>query len=328
MKLHNRNNSYLNALPEGTPEPNVKPRITRWVYFGILLFITGYIIFIASTRLLFSEAIGLVDVDKTAISASRSGRIKFIQVSDGDTVNQGQLIATIHANRECIDEPIKKTEQLNYEIELNNSRLNILRIRLNNINKPEQKSILRRALEVSRDQQSNNEKLYREKQKIREEIALLRKEIKLQEEKRQTLIFLETNKTIPTECQEERVIAPFDGRVLTVLKRDQEYIKRGEPIVLLADTQAKVSIIAQFGQADYRILSTGKIVDITFPDGEKSQGFIQSVTSANYAQFNGGNIATEKKDRMVQVRLSSIDEKSRQLWKNYDHMNVNVRITK
>jgi len=328
MKLHNRNRTYLNTLAEGTPEPDIKPRVTRWIYFGILISAMLYLTYIVSDRVMYRDATGQVEVENIAISASHSGRLETVAVVEGQVVKKGELIAKIAASRDCIEQPDKSANQLRYDIELNKSRIELFRIRLGNLKQPQQEELIRRALEVSRDKKSQQEKLRKEKQKIREEIVLLSREVKLQKKKLSLQDLSAMNKTVSVECEAEIILAPFDGVIQGVLRRSQEFTKRGDPIVMLANEQASVSIFARFEQKDLRSLSVGKILGITFPDGETSRGLVNTVYSADYAQLSGSNPVKRELRGTVRVRVSAIDEQSRQQWKRYDRMDVVVRAEK
>lgn len=327
MKLRNRK-SYITTLPEGTAPANVKPKITQLVYFTILGLIVAYLLYIVAGRLLYLNARGQVEIEKTLISSMRGGHISSLKVREGQQLQKGDLIARIDALKQCIPEENRPLQKLRLDIGLNEQRIVLLNAKQAELDKLQRGGELRRALELERESVSYGRQFWREQNKLASDLALTAKELELQRIQLKDMEKNMRNQIVPAECRAEVIRAPFAARVQVVRRRVQEFAKRGEAIVILTRNRAPVRIEAYFTEDELRYIHLGKQIGVTFPDGVESTGVVKAIYSSAYSvperEWKGYRPLTTG----VRVHLFPINESEEIHWKQYDRMEVRVRADK
>jgi len=325
MKLRNRK-SYMTSLPEGEAPKNRKANITQMIYFLILIAAVGYLIFIFSKRYWYYEELGVVEVEKTIISSSRGGRIASINITEGKNLKAKDKIAAIEASRsDCVIEHDGRIDKLRFEIDSNIAKRNLLRTQLAAGKQAEKKYELRRALELDRGLIGNTERIKREQETVANDIALLSKQIVLQNQRLEKLQQYQKQISLPKECYNEQIQSPFDAVVTAVHKRSKEFAQRGEAIVTLIKHTAPVRVEVYLDRDVLKYIKIGNKLDLEFPDGTKSQGSIREINSAAYTATERQLDHYKPYESDIRVHLQPIDDKTRNLWLGYDRMEVKVR---
>lgn len=327
MKLRNRK-SYITTLSEGTAPMDVKPRITQFIYFAIIGLIVAYIAYIVAERLLYLNARGQVEIEKTLISSVRGGHISSLNITEGQQLRKGDLIARIDPVKQCIPEENKQLQKLQLDIALNKQKIILLKTQQTEMDSLKRGVELRRALELERENFSSERQLWREQNKLTSSLALLKKTLELQLTQLKSIKKDMHNQTVPAECQIEIIRAPFGARVHVVKRRVQEFTKRGEAIVILTKNQGPVRIEAYFTKDELKYIQLGKQAHITFPDGVKSTGVVKAIYSSAYSaperEWKGYRPLTTG----IRVHLFPPNENEKKQWKRYDRLEVRVRAEK
>nr|MBF0222396.1 hypothetical protein [Desulfobulbaceae bacterium] len=110
MKIRNKK-TYFSSMPEGQAPYNPSRKLSSTIYFIALSAIVAYLIFYGTTRILYLEARGQVEVGRYLIHANLDGTINKILVSQGDTVSSGQSLVNIlqPTNKPSVAKDLLKT---------------------------------------------------------------------------------------------------------------------------------------------------------------------------------------------------------------------------
>lgn len=324
MKLRNRK-GLVNHLPEGQAPVRRAPQLTRWLYFGLLFFVLGYLGYLVAQYLLYVEVRGQVEVDKTQVSPTRGGQLRDMVITEGVTVQAGQQLAAVDPDARCAPtEPDPRLAKLDYDIRLLDGRLNLQRQQLQQLRAERRRYDLRRALEMDGSRYRDLAGLERELDKLRLDIRLGDEELHL---KRDTRAQLAAEPPPPrVECEPEILVAPFAARVITVHRRNHEYAGRGQPVLTLEALDAPVQIEAYADSRQYARWQAGDHVRVLFPDGSNSKGIIDAVQSAAYntpARQWDDYVPVEAR---LRIHLRPADKGASRYWRTFDRMDVTVRM--
>lgn len=321
MKLRNRK-SYMTSLPEGKPPENIRPRITQIIYYMILVFILGYVIYIFSSRALYFSEHGFVEVDKTIISSSQGGKVIKLPVKEGQKLQQGELMATIAASRNCGGINDTRVNKLNYDLALNRTKLSFLKREINTIKSQLEQSSLQRALETGQASDSISSKLNYDLLKKQNEAALLDSQIILQQQQVKPSVYAGS---LSSSCINENLIAPFNGYIHSVKRNLNEYTALGKPLLILVKQDARVRIEAYLNNEQLPYLKIGDLVDITFADGIETEAKIENIYSSAFNAPEREWNHYKPLDTQVRVHLEPLNKHDATIWKKYDRMEVSVR---
>ncbi len=319
MRIRKRR-SYLTSLPETVAPEKTVHKISHWLYLVVLLIVFGYFLYYLYLVLTGFEGYGQVKVEKTNLSSTIDGNLSNIAVSESQVVAKGELIASLTPAQICDQKPDFQLDKLSYEIELKNARIDSLRQQLAGLRESADMLQLRRALELDDD-------LYDEIQqseKLRFQLGLLIKERDIQQQLRRTLGMQLAVASVPKQCQPYSIVAPFDGIVKKILFNPQEFVKKGDPIVIYESFNAPVTIEAFLSKHELKNLAEGANVDIAFPDGRFGTGIIEAIHSTAYAFPKVQWEDYEPLDTRIRIKVIPIDQEQALLWKNYDLMRVRV----
>ncbi len=324
MKLRNRK-GLVNHLPEGQAPVRRAPQLTRWLYFGLLLFVVGYLGYLVLQYLLYVEVRGQVEVDKIQVSPTHGGQLRELTVTEGMTVHAKQRLAVVDPDARCAPtEPDPRLAKLDYDIRLLAVRLALQRQQLRQLHAERRRYDLRRALEMDGSRYRDMADLVRELDKLRLDIRLGEEELQLKRATREQLA-AEPPPPRP-ECQPEDLTAPFAARVITVQRHNHEYAGRGQPVITLEALDAAVRIEAYADSRQYARWQAGDRVRVLFPDGTDSEGVVEAVQSAAY------NTPARQWDEYVpvearlRIHLRPADRNASRHWRTFDRMDVTVRM--
>ncbi|MDH3355454.1 MAG: hypothetical protein OEL79_09605, partial [Chromatiales bacterium] len=185
--------------------------------------------------------------------------------------------------------------------------------------------VVRRALEIGNDSSSNNASLRKEERKLTQTISLLKNETALLRQRIRNAKNEVASLTPPnSSCDEEIITAPFSASVFLLKHRSNEFAKKGETIVILANNNRAVHINAQFESKSQRYLKYGALVEVELDDGWSTQGVITEIYSSVFDDDK--QLLNKDPDKFkIWARILPSDEASRQRWLANDLMGVNVR---
>ena len=331
MRLRNRK-SYITNLPEGRPPPDSRPRITQWIYFLAMFALLAYLGYVVFGRVAFVRGEGLVETKRVALSATRGGVVASVHVVPNQRILAGEPIAVISANQVCDASDNRDQERLQADIELDKLRVDDMRVELTRLQQQRSQLLgneqLRRALEVGRDRGASamdTREIERDVRKLERELRLRASELEV---KRRRLGLMQEQvaaRVQSTDCIDERVIAPFDARVLSVQRHANEYLARGETLAVLRPLPERAWVNGFFAEEDLTYLTDGKRMQVHFPNGFKSTAVIDLIRSADFAARDAQQRNAEPIYAPVQVRLVPATGNQHAMWLAHDRMNVQLK---
>lgn len=325
MKLRNRT-SYMKTLPEGEPPPRRGPSITRRLYMLLLLGLLAYLAYIAFDRLFFVHGWGQVEVEKITISSARGGRIEALNMTEGQQVDEGELLARVGAPKRCHPEQDPRLQRLLMDAELTRSRLAVLAGELQRKRaEAAQYTRLRRALEVDTRNSREARELTDAVEQLQQDVTIHARRLEIERDQAETLRAELAARPLPLECLDEELRAPHPATVLHVGNTAAEVVERGETIATLVPRDAGVRVEAYLETDDLEDVQVGKPMQVEFPDGYVSAGVIESVQSSAYRSAERRWDGYTPLSSRVLVRLVPTEAEQRQRWAAYDRMDVRVR---
>lgn len=283
MKLKRRT-SYINYSKEGHPQKkfNIKPNLSRYLYFLILIGIAIYFGFVVFNKLLYVEGVGLLKFKPITLRALNDVRIEKMYYQEGDILGKGDTVLVKHFLE---DDPIVPDKPDNQALirennlrktardrNLKEAELNYLERRLE-INKKE----LEKLNELAAMELVLKDRIVKKKQEIEElklKINKLRDEIDALDDYYNELL----NDPIPDANNPnnglfENCVAPINGEIYQIHKQQGEIALKGEEIMSIASLK-EMSIKGYFSQDNLKHLKEDKIVTIEFPGDIESKGVI------------------------------------------------------
>ncbi len=174
------------------------------------------------------------------------------------------------------------------------------------------------ALYVFRDQLYDQSigKLKEERQSLQVELDYLKKYLENLEARKMEGLF------------DDQLITAHSGEVFMLFKQPGDLCSRGEALVSIQQTDPVVKINGFFPLHALTYIKPGKNVTVFFPDKHKSKGIIERVYSTALPEPK-----LIKKEYMpievkIKVEILPLKPQERALWKEYEQMDVLVRIRK
>lgn len=329
MKLHNRK-GFINSAPEGQAKATNKPRFTQWLYFILLAFMIGYIIYLIAKPYFVIAANGIVNIENKYVYADRSGLVNNITVSPDEIFKQGARLVTLSPEIECIQSPDSRIEKLNYDIDVAKVKgLTLIKEKEYLKSTMSTPVTIQRALEINSSLfiEQDRQKLNQEKQaKILEyEIEQNVAQIEAMNNRLMNLK-KERDEALPNpECLDKAIYAPNDGQVLSVNVDNATYVKKGDILVTYREMEPLVNVIMLADIELYQDLIKQPALTVIFPDQSESLAKIQRVESAaNNTSLPINDILSNEKISL-HVILTPVDSNSLALWRKYERMSVSVR---
>jgi len=324
MKLRNKK-SHITALPEGMPPKNFRPRITQIIYYLILASIISYLIYIFGSKIFYFKEHGFVEIDRTVISSARGGKILALPVHEGQGIKAKSLLAIIDSARNCFTTMSNQHNKISYELSLNRIKLKNLNKSISDLQKIIDNDQLMRALETGPSQRSPLRKVKLDIYNKQADVLLLKHKINLQTQQVKMLAKKPSRINASPECSNETIYSPFDGIIYSVKRKLNEFSSRGEPLLILINSQANVRIEFYIPNDQLASISIGNFVDVSFPDGAATEAKIKMISSAAYDFTDREWVQSNPLEIRMRVLLEPLNTKDAEIWKRYDRMEVNVR---
>ncbi len=317
-----------------TGKPSLGSRITRWVYFSVLIGLLFYIIWYGVFRFFYIDNRGLVEVDRTRVASSRGGRILELTVKNGDHVNKGDMLARLKSPNDCdapaVSKALEETPELRSLRRKQLSDRTQLKVLLQQ--RKEKKTRLQRmkfrhAMELSiSGVASQRLKLEDDMLRLGGEIRSLRAIIPLRKKDIQHLKAILKLAVIKPGCRDELIHAPYKGTIVSKDHWQFEVMQRTEPIMDIIADDANVHIESYFRNDTFKTLSIGMDLTVFFPDGSESKAKVTAIKSTSLPFPNRGfhDDYLPFRTRILAV-MEPVDEADVVLWKQFNQMEVEVR---
>lgn len=326
MKLRNHS-SFITSLPEGTPPTNIRPRITQAIYYAILLSIVGYIFYILSTKYFYFNEAGVVEVEKTILSASRGGKVLKLTVKEGHAFKNKNLLATLSASKSCGASTTNsaRINKLKFDLGLKRSKLSLLNREIKLLQNNLSTFNLQRALETGQARDASLSKLKNTLLKKQNDASLLNGEIILLKKyiKNPGSSYYANGSSL--ECFNESIYSPFKGVVHSIKRKLNEFSPRGEALLLLIADDAPVHIEVYLENDQLSYLQLNALLTVTFANGSETKAEIKKIHSSAFSSPEREWNHYKPSSTQIRVHLSPLNKDDAMLWKKYDRMPVNVR---
>ena len=326
MKLNNQK-SYMSSLHEGEAPRTLQSKITKYIYFAILLSIASYVVYIFLQKIFYFNEVGFVEVNKISISSTRGGRITSLNFTEGEHLEKNSLIAVIDNHKDCSVKDDDRLEKLKHDIEIDLALLDSLNIQIQqNKGLVLSKDNLLRALELEKKLlvKPNNNNLQKINLALSNQANLLKQEIKL---KRKRLTQLASITVLPLSevCFDESITAPFSSKVYSIQKQNFEVVTRAESILTIIADHADVHIELYLEIAQYPNIKSGDVFSVALPDGQRSTAIVESIFSSAYDSADRKWNDYIPVDAHLRVHLIPENQQQAKVWKLFDQMQVKVR---
>lgn len=333
-------NSFIKILKE----PPLKKQKTNWSRYLYVLIIIAIVFY--SVRKIYNAnmvifANGQIELPKQTISFAHDIQILEMTIQEGQSICQGDVLFYYNIipssddqtklnfhHDQPIDWIIKEELSLSNTIVSNNIKIKHLQDQIElinqNIKHKEKLLLLGLHREQNAYQNKRNEKsdLEHKIDAITQENQLL-KNTKRQLQKSKSkykLIEWENNTIYRTK---HAFLSPDDGIISDIFYEANEICYRKDEMMTIHQMQ-DVSINTYFDPNEINYLKPGDSVQISFPDGSKSQGIIDKFFISTYALPSEFQKKYEPTERNIVAKIIPINKKDQQQWKNFYKMNVLV----
>lgn len=327
MKLRTKR-SHIHTLPEGTAPKKMLPTLTRYLYFLLLLAIAAGTAYVITMKYLYFKGRGRVEVSRLVLSSTHGGRVERIDVTKGESINSGDVLAIIDKGTGCFEtENDIRLTRLSFEIQAQEAQLEVYTEQLRRLGAQSQPvGIVSRALEIGdADNRRRHEQLRVEQHQLRRRIDLLAANIAV---KQLELVALERelDRAPSTACDFETITAPVNGTLLYATRKMDEYIHQGDPFLVIIPEGGEVFIDGYIANRDFNNIEVGERMEIVFPDKTTSWGTVRPlISSAHTASERWRNQNDyQPAETMLKARLVPSGGEA-ETWKRYDRMDVTIR---
>ncbi|HEY6161163.1 MAG TPA: HlyD family efflux transporter periplasmic adaptor subunit [Bacteroidia bacterium] len=352
-----RKNSVLRVMGEGNPKAR-NTNYDRYIYFGILSLIITYVVYYLIVKFLYIRADGHVLYDDVKIRLTDDSRIiKFFR-HEGDSICRGDTLftylpdqqneaggtglslsglgVTSYANQaDWIDKEIynleKKIALNKIEISEQTSMLKMYKADLKRV----KNEVTLDALPHSRLESTQNEiarahsaisKLNQENSQLNGLIKKLRDIAKdYNPVKRSVNLSSLTSAGGNGDGDGEVQVfySPIDGIINRVFLSDFEVALRQDDI-LSVQRKSRIYVKAYFEQEDMDYFKEGDTLDLKFPDGTKSRGYIKRFYFGTYPLPEEFQKRYEPLKRTIAADILPASKAEEQRWKVYNKLSVEI----
>ncbi|MEA3227895.1 MAG: hypothetical protein U9P38_02360 [Campylobacterota bacterium] len=319
MIIKNKLNSLSHGR-EGKPKIENRINIFRWFYFLLLIVIFSTLLDYLLSNFYLKRATGVVTTDKIEYPARFDGVLQKIDKQKGDIVDINETLFTVVSVTLKEDDIAKKLlldtknriEKIKAQIAIDKE---LLHFKTKKLIKLKKFSIL----ELYDKEKQEIKSLEAEILKIKIDIKLLRVDLVAYKNILKSITV--TNKTVRVK----NYLSKYKAEVQQVLKNESEYVKKGEPVMVLEKPQS-TKIIAYFRKSYIESLEIGKEVTILFPDNTKSLGIIKDYYSQLLSNDYKYRDAKLKDPTSFKVIIEAKNKEDIQRWKKFSHIRVKIRI--
>ena len=327
MRLRERRSPVAIGV-DAMPPPSPLSRVTQISYLIVLLAVVAYVAWLGwrfYTRL---ELRGVIVSETIAVAATRQGQVG-LSVERGQTVKAGQTLAVIDPVLGCemsISED-SRLEQVRHQLRVAEQREDLSRELLEQEQARSPQGEVRRALELDGSRGSDVRNWQRRVQELEADVAL-QQATRRSLEQRQAEILAQAalGNTLAPECRRQSLVAPRDGTVLSIMRREGEFIDRGTALLTLEPDGADVFVEVFPEAEDLGALMPGKTVRVMGPDGELDRGDIVDVRAASQSYTDLDTAAYVPVLIPLRVRVDPGDDATAARWRSLLQVEVEVVI--
>ena len=359
-----RKNSVLRVMNDGSPNAR-NTNYDRYIYFGILSIIILYVVYYLTVKFFFIRADGHVLYDDVKIRLTDDSRIiKFFR-SEGDSICRGDSLFSYIPDDDNTNGgsggvslsglSITGTGNTNQNDWIDKEIYNLeKKIALNNIEISEQaamlkmyKSDLKRvknevtldALPHSRLEYTQNEiakirssvnKLKQENTQLNGLIKKLQGIAKEYDPVKKTINLASLTSAGGNGSGDKDVqvfYSPIDGIINRVFLNDFEVALR-EDDIMSVQRKSRIYVKAYFEQEDMDYFKEGDTLDLKFPDGTKSRGYIKRFYFGTYPLPEEFQKRYEPIKRTIAADILPVSKAEELKWKVYNKLSVEITKTK
>jgi multidrug resistance efflux pump len=300
----------------------VGPRVTRLLYFAVLLSILSYVAVYAIDRSLNVNARGHVEVSRVVVASARGGRITELPAAAGSRVDAGQPIVGLELASPCAAEDDRELQRLRRQIDVDRARMAVLVERRGAKRTAARQLELYKALELDQAAARELARLEDDVEALDGDIVVLKAEIAAKTHEGAALASRDDRRP---ECEPEVLSAPRSSTVVAVLREPFEVVDRGDPIMVLAPADARVRVRAYLGTDSVSALGPGQSVTVQLPDGIETAGSVTAIESSARPFADTEYDVYQPAATEVLVWIDPRTQADAQLWRGYDRMDVQVR---
>lgn len=324
-------------------EPPKKQPKKNWQQVSWLLILVGgiaYAIFRVYTTLALISGTGMVELEKQEVQFTDDIEILKIYVGEGEIVDRGDTLflykeesqETIGQSSFSVDKPIEWLirDQLNMEKQLALKKIEQENLRmLIDLKKEElkrQKDMILLGVKTANlsivEIQETIELSQAKLKLIRKERSILRKHLKVLKSQANTIKKYKVNQ-IAESSTPIYYIAKMDGIIGQINMKENEVCYEKQNVMTIHQMD-KVSIKGYFNQDEIAHLAIGDYLDIAFPGGSKSKGYIQNFYISTYELPDEFQKKYEPTQRNIVVEILPVNKNDVIKWEKFYKMTVTL----
>lgn len=328
--------SILNVLKE-PPKQTKKFNLDRSIFIAIISLLVICFIRFLVIKLAFIEVDGQISLEKLNVNFTNDIRLSEIWINESESVKAGDTLFSyvnnVYNESSVIERQIKEYDQISknkVELQFEIQKLEI-----------DVKKALRQ-LELLRAEHKKSSELVLLDIMTAKELGAIQDDINKAElhlwHLRQELdlknnLYLNLRKT-PSNMRSKisyssqnmsYYITPIEGLIGQINFSPNEVCYETQSMLTIHNTE-KVNIKAYFNQEALQDLDRGTRVEIEFPDGSQSSGFISNISVATYELPSEFQKKYEPTQRSILATVEPQNNDDLELWKRFYKMNVKVSI--
>lgn len=265
--------------------------------------------------------------EREDLVASYGGRVTNISIESGNYVKEGETIAVVAASKFC--PPIEDLTVEDAKEDIAEKRLelqylkNELALLQKELQRHQEKAEFSRALDLDAPLISVNDtdKLQLDVSKKRLQLVRINDEIEYLKSKKKQIVARPTPVTSP-ECVDEILLAPFDGKVYSILASQNNIVSKGEPVAQISSANSRTFVYTHVEFEQYQDVSIGKSLSVVLPDGTKTEGIIEDI-GAKYEALLPIGLGSTKNARIA-VKIKPSSDIVQDEWARFDDYQVKV----
>lgn len=335
MKLHGKP-SYLTKGTDSQAPERIKPRITKYLYYCLLLGLLIYFLYFFGQRFFVFQYPAVVKQEQAWLRVQYGGLLQELDVAAGERFAKGDILATVGPARQCntsaIDRQIVENQADRDMLLLEVQTLDaLIQLKQSQISDDEASLFgMSRALELTAPLEIK-QRLGQLQDALREmqiERSQKQGELGLLRDAENRLAESKNTQADPT-CLPEKIYAPYAGKVTQLNSLIGQELDAGDALLSYSKTGSQIAIETFLDYDQYQHISRGERVTIVLPNGDEKAAKVTKIASSEKYRASlpteGDNDLTLPK---MKVTLSPVNPQEAQAWKQFELQQVTIRGTK
>jgi len=319
VKLRKKLN-YINASKAQTPSISLAYRLTRFAYYGFLLFVVGYLVNYAYQRMNFAKLDGMINIQTHSITAPVAGVVEHINKQAWDAISINDNVFTISFNQTptafFLNEKLRVEKQL-AAILAKKTNLNARKTRLQNgIISLEKSAMFETRLNLEDKIRTKNDEIHI----IDDSLFNLNKQNEAE------IIHLEELENIVTERNQKKqidVLSQHTGKIEKVHVQPGLFVLAGTELLTFTPDDAEIWIDALVPIDTFSHLKPGSIAEVFFDNNNTHIKFTAVVAQVNPENSHFQAVSSDVASAVV-IRLMPETHQHDQLLKRSANFSVNL----